>query len=216
MTTSTRTRTAVIAVHLQNDVVGADGAFARLLPRRDRPDRRPRPRSAALLDAARAAGVHGRLHPRRLAARLRRPASPTRPCSASSRRPKCLVDGSHGAEIVDELSPQDSDSCRHPPAGRRIPRQPTGRRPARRGDRHRRLRRRGHQRLRRRHRPRGLRPGLPHGHRRRRLLAPPTPAAHAASLESLGLLAEITTTDELLGRPGRTAGHGHHVAAVTP
>ena len=36
-----------------------------------------------------------------------------------------------------------------------------------------------------------------------------TPAAHAASLESLGLLAEITTTDELL------AGLGVQPAAAT-
>lgn len=107
MTTIDPTRTAMIAIHVQNDVVGPDGAFAPFF--RAEIDRVGTLATVArVLDAARAAGV---------------PVVYTRVAwrpdysdlDANSFllnvvvQQNCLVDGTRGAAIVDELAPQDTD-----------------------------------------------------------------------------------------------------------
>ena len=65
-------RTAVIAVHLQNDIVTADGAFGGFFAAQA-VERDVIGVTATLLDAARRVRRHRRLHPRRLATRPTRP-----------------------------------------------------------------------------------------------------------------------------------------------
>ena len=107
MTTIDPTRTALVAVHMQNDIVGPDGAFAPFF--RAEIDRVGTLATAArLLDAARAAGVpvvytrvawrpdHSDLHA-------------NSPLLNIVVQQNCLVDGTPGAAITDELAPQDTD-----------------------------------------------------------------------------------------------------------
>jgi biuret amidohydrolase len=107
MTSFDASRTAVVAVHLQNDIVGADGAFAPFF-------RAEIDRTGVLttigrvLDGARAAGarvVYTRVAWEPGFGDL----SPNSPLLGMVAQNGCLVDGSHGAAIVDELAPRDGD-----------------------------------------------------------------------------------------------------------
>ena len=191
------TRTALIAVHLQNDIVGADGAFAPLLPRPDRPRRHARHRRPA-----------ARRRPRRRRPRSSTPASPgnpatptctpTPPCSTSSSSRTAWSTAPTGAAIIDELTPQDTDlvvthqrvggfhdselddvlrsrGSRHRRSSSASPPTPPSKAP-----------------------PAPPPTWATASSSSATPAAPPRPPAHAASLESLGLLAEITTTDELI------------------
>lgn len=108
MTSFNPTRTAVVAVHIQNDVVGADGAFAGFF-------RAEIDRTGVLgtigrvLDGARAAGatvVYTRVAWRPGFGDL----VPNSPLLGIVAQAKCLQDGSPGAAIVDELSPRPGDT----------------------------------------------------------------------------------------------------------
>ena len=195
MTSFDPTRTAVIAVHLQNDVVGADGAFAGFF-------RAEIDRTGVLttihrvLDDARSVGatvVYTRV--------AWQPGFPdlhvNSPLLGIVAQAGCLQDGSHGAAIVDEVSPQPGDAVvTHQRAG-------------------------GFQdsSLDATLRDAGIdtvvfvgvatnlsvegtaRVASDLGYRTvvvSDACSAATPAAHAASLESLGLLAEIVTADEFL------------------
>src|SRR6478672_9881580 len=107
MTTIDPTRTALIAVHLQNDIVGPDGAFAPFF--RAEIDRVGTLATAArLLDAARAAGVpvvYTRVAWRPDYSDLHA----NSPLLNIVIQQNCLVDGTPGAAITDELAPQDAD-----------------------------------------------------------------------------------------------------------
>ena len=195
MTTLDPARTALVAVHLQNDIVGADGAFAPFF--RAEIDRVGTLTTAArLLDAARAAGVqvvytrvawqhdHTDLHA-------------NSPLLNIVVQQNCLVDGTPGAAITDELAPQDTDRVvTHQRAGGFH-----------------------NSELEEVLRSAGVdtvvflgvatnasvegtaRAASDLGYRVLVVsdaCSAATPEAHAASIESLGLLAEITTTDELI------------------
>ena len=121
MTSFDPNRTAVVAVHVQNDVVGTDGAFAGFFRRRDRPDRRPghhQPRARRRPQRRR----EGRLHPRRVAARLRRPA---RQLAPARRRRADEVPGGRQRRGGDRRRADPAAGRRrgHSPASRRLPRQ---------------------------------------------------------------------------------------------
>ena len=160
-------RTAVIAVHMQHDIVIADGAFggffAAQAVERDvigqpascwRPPAGPaRPSSTPALPGSPAT----------------RTWSPTRRCSAWSRSSVPWSRAAARREIVPQLTPQDGDVVLTAPAGRRLLGQPAGRHLALPRHRHRAVRRRGDQRLGGEHRPAGQRPGLPHHRRGRRV-----------------------------------------------
>ena len=107
MTTIDPTRTALVAVHLQNDIVGPDGAFAPFF--RAEIDRVGTLATAArLLDAARTAGVpvvYTRVAWRPDYSDLHA----NSPLLNIVIQQNCLVDGTPGAAITDELAPQDTD-----------------------------------------------------------------------------------------------------------
>ena len=107
MTTIDPTRTALIAVHIQNDIVGPDGAFAPFF--RAEIDRVGTLATIArVLDAARAAGVpvvYTRVAWRPDYSDLHA----NSPLLNIVVQQNCLVDGTRGAAIVDELTPQDTD-----------------------------------------------------------------------------------------------------------
>lgn len=103
----TPSRTAVIAVHMQNDVVTADGAFGGFFAAQAT-ERDVIGQVATLLDAARAAGattVYTRVawqpgHPDLVA---------NSPLLGMVAQTQCLVEGSAKAQIVSQLTPQDGD-----------------------------------------------------------------------------------------------------------
>jgi nicotinamidase-related amidase len=195
MTTLDPTRTALVAVHVQNDVVGADGAFAPFF--RAEIDRVGTLATAArLLDAARAAGVH--IVYTRVAWRPDySDLAANSPLLNIVLQQNCLVDGTAGAAIVDELAPHDTDGVvTHQRVGGF---HDSGLDEALRGA--------------------GVetvvflgvatnasvegtaRVASDLGYRVLVVgdaCSAATPEAHAASLESLGLLAEITTTDDVI------------------
>jgi biuret amidohydrolase len=107
MTTIDPTRTALVAVHMQNDIVGPDGAFAPFF--RAEIDRVGTLATAArLLDAARAARVpvvYTRVAWRPDYSDLHA----NSPLLNIVIQQNCLVDGTPGAAITDELTPQDTD-----------------------------------------------------------------------------------------------------------
>ena len=161
------TRTAIIAVHLQKDVVNADGAFGGFFAAQA-VERDVVGVNTRLLDAARRAGstvVYTRVAWQPGLADL----IVNSPILQIVQQSGCLVEGSDKAQIVDELTPTGHRPGRHPPAGRWVLRQPTRPPAPQPGRRHRPVHRGRHQLLRRGHRPPGLRPGLPHRHRCRRL-----------------------------------------------
>ncbi len=195
MTSFDPTRTAVVAVHVQNDVVGTDGAFAGFF--RAEIDRTGVLATISrVLDGARSAGakvVYTRVAWQPGFADLH----VNSPRLGVVAQTKCLEDGSHGAAVADELTPQQGDAViTHKRAG-------------------------GFQdsELVATLRDAGIdtvvfvgvatnlsvegtaRVASDLGYRTvvvSDACSAATPAAHAASLESLGLLAEIVTTDELL------------------
>ncbi len=163
------TRTAIIAVHLQKDVVNADGAFGGFFAAQA-VERDVVGVNTRLLDAARARRLDRRLHPRRLATR---PGRPHRQLPHPADRPAIRMPGRRQRQSTDpgRTHPTGHRPGRHPPAGRWVLRQPTRPPAPQPRNRHRPVHRRRHQLLRRRHRPAGLRP---------RATAPsssPTPAA---------------------------------------
>jgi nicotinamidase-related amidase len=107
VTTIDPTRTALVAVHVQNDIVGPDGAFAPFF--RAEIDRVGTLATAArLLEAARAAGVpvvYTRVAWRPDYSDLHA----NSPLLNIVIQQNCLVDGTPGAAITDELAPQDTD-----------------------------------------------------------------------------------------------------------
>lgn len=107
MTTIDPGRTAMVAVHLQNDIVGADGALAPFF--RAEVERTGVLGTAAhVLDAARSAGV--KVVYTRVAFR---PGYPdlvvNSPMLSIVEQKQCLVDGTTGAALCAETSPQHSD-----------------------------------------------------------------------------------------------------------
>ncbi len=107
MTSYDPTRTAVIAVHLQGDIVGADGALAPFF-------RAEIERTGVLdqighcFDGARATGM--KVIYTRVAFQPGYPdLIPNSPLLAMTAQHSCLVDGTPGAAIVDELAPQPGD-----------------------------------------------------------------------------------------------------------
>ena len=108
MTSFDPTRTAIIAVHFQNDIVGPDGAFAGFF--RAEVERTGVLTTAArLLDGARSAGatvVYTRV--------AWQPGYPdldaNSPLLGVVAQSKCLEDGTPGAAITDELTPRDGDT----------------------------------------------------------------------------------------------------------
>ena len=103
----TPSRTAVIAVHMQPDVVSADGAFGGFFAAQV-VERDVIGQLATLLDAARAAGataVYTRVawqpgYPDLMA---------NSPLLGMVAQTQCLVEGSEKAQIVPQLTPQDGD-----------------------------------------------------------------------------------------------------------
>ena len=107
MTSYDPSRTAVVAVHLQGDIVGADGALAPFF-------RAEIERSGVLgtisrlLEGARAAGV--KVVYTRVAFQPGYPdLIPNSPLLAMTVQHNCLLDGTGGAAIVDELAPHPGD-----------------------------------------------------------------------------------------------------------
>jgi nicotinamidase-related amidase len=101
------TRTAVIAVHLQKDVVNADGAFGGFFADQA-VERDVVGVNSTLLDAARRAGstvVYTRVAWQPGLADL----IVNSPILQIVQQSGCLVEGSEKAQILDELNPQDSD-----------------------------------------------------------------------------------------------------------
>jgi biuret amidohydrolase len=205
MTSIDPTHTAVIAVHFQNDIVGPDGAFAGFF--RAEVERTGVLATAArLLDGARTAGatvVYTRV--------AWQPGYPdldaNSPLLGIVAQSKCLEDGTPGAAITSELTPHDGDTV--------ITHQRVG----------------GFQNsnLDATLRAAGVdtlvftgvatnasvegtaRVASDLGYRTivvADACSAGSDAAHTASLESLGLLAEITTTDELLIGLTQSAGAG--------
>lgn len=101
------TRTAVVGIHLQNDIVTADGAFGGFFAQNVL-DRRVLPIAANLLSAARTAQIpvfytrvgwdegHRTLHA-------------NNPLLSIVGQQKCCVNGTWQTEIVSEVAPQDAD-----------------------------------------------------------------------------------------------------------
>ena len=100
-------RTAVIAVHMQHDIVAADGAFGGFFAAQAA-ERDVIGQVGQLLEAARRSGataVYTRV--------AWQPGYPdlvaNSPLLAMTKQSQCLVEGSAKAEIVPQLSPQDGD-----------------------------------------------------------------------------------------------------------
>lgn len=101
-------RTAVVAVHVQNDIVGPDGAFAGFF-------RAEIDRTGVLstigrvLDGARAAGATV-VYTRVAFAPGHADLNANSPLLGMVAQTGCLVDGSAGAAITDELAPHESET----------------------------------------------------------------------------------------------------------
>ncbi|WP_300007595.1 isochorismatase family cysteine hydrolase [Pseudonocardia sp.] len=101
------TTTAVVGVHLQNDVVGPDGAFAGFF-RAEIERTGVLDTAARLLDGARAAGatvVYTRVAFRPGYGDL----NPNSPLLGMVAQAECLEDGNPGAAVTAELAPRDGD-----------------------------------------------------------------------------------------------------------
>ena len=100
-------RTAVVAVHLEGDVVGADGALAPFF-RAEIERTGVLTTIGTLLDGARAAGA--KIVYTRVAFQPGYPdLVPNSPLLAMTAEHQCLIDGTAGAAIVDELAPRPGD-----------------------------------------------------------------------------------------------------------
>ncbi len=107
MTSYDPTCTAVIAVHLQGDVVGAEGALAPFF-RAEIERTGVLATIGTLLDGARAVGM--KIIYTRVAFQPGYPDMiPNSPLLAMTAEHQCLIDGTPGAAIVDELAPQPGD-----------------------------------------------------------------------------------------------------------
>jgi len=108
MTSFNPATTAIVAVHFQNDIVGADGAFAGFF--RAEIDRTGVLGTAArLLDGARAAGA--RVVYTRVAWKAdQSDLNANSPLLGIVAQTKCLTDGTPGAEIIGEVAPIDGDT----------------------------------------------------------------------------------------------------------
>lgn len=108
MTSLTAATTAIVAVHFENDIVGAEGAFAGFF--RAEVERTGVLATAArLLDGARAAGatiVYTRVAWKPDYSDL----DANSPLLGIVAQSRCLADGSPGAEIVTEVAPHDGDA----------------------------------------------------------------------------------------------------------
>lgn len=100
-------RTAVVAVHVQNDVVGADGAFAGFF-RAEIERTGVLGTVGRLLDGARAAGATV-VYTRVAFQPGHTDLNANSPLLGMVAQTKCLEDGSVGAAITDELEPRDGD-----------------------------------------------------------------------------------------------------------
>lgn len=101
-------RTAIVAVHFQNDIVGPDGAFAGFF-RAEVERTGVIATTAQVLDAARAAGatiVYTRVAWQPGYGDL----VANSPLLGMVAQAKCLQEGTPGAAIVDELAPHDGDT----------------------------------------------------------------------------------------------------------
>jgi nicotinamidase-related amidase len=185
MTSLDPTRTAIVAVHLQNDIVGADGAFAPFF--RAEIDRVGTLTTAKrALDAGRAAGAHV-VYTRVAWQPDYSDLHANSPLLNIVVQQNCLVDGTPGAAVVDELAPKESDRVvTHQRVGgfhdsdlddvlRGVATNASVEGTARAAS------------------DLGYRVLVVSD-----ACSAATPEAHAASVESLGLLAEITTTDDLV------------------
>jgi len=107
MTTIEPGRTALVAVHLQNDIVGAQGAFAPFF--HAEVERTGVLKTAArVLDEARAAGV--KIVYTRVAFQPGYPdLVPNSPLLGMVAQNECLLDGTPGAALCDEAAPADGD-----------------------------------------------------------------------------------------------------------
>ena len=99
--------TAVIACHLQNDVVGSNGAFAPFF-RAEVERRGVLDVARRVLDGARAAPAQV-VYTRVAFQQGHRDLVTNIPLLAVVAQQGCLLDGTHGAAIVDELAPAGSD-----------------------------------------------------------------------------------------------------------
>lgn len=203
MSTFTPSTTAVVAVHVQNDIVGAQGAFAPFF-------RAEIERTGVLdavgriLDAARAAGA-AVVYTRVAWAHDYSDLNPNSPLLGMVVQNGCLAEGSAGAAVVEELTPREGDVVVT----------------------HKRVTGFADSELDAVLRAAGVdtvvfcgvatnasvegtaRAASDLGYRTvvvADACSAATPGAHQASLESLGLLAEITTTDELVAGLSTPAG----------
>jgi biuret amidohydrolase len=107
MTTIDPVRTALIAVHLQNDIVGAQGAFAPFF-RAEIERTRVLDTAASVLGSARQAGV--KVIYTRVAFRPgHTDLVPNSPLLGMVAQNNCLVDGTPGADLAVETAPQSGD-----------------------------------------------------------------------------------------------------------
>jgi nicotinamidase-related amidase len=108
MTSFDPTRTAIVAVHFQNDIVGPDGAFSGFF--RAEVERTGVLATAArLLDGARAAGA--RVVYTRVAWKTdQSDLNPNSPILGIVAQTKCLTDDTPGAAITSEVAPADGDT----------------------------------------------------------------------------------------------------------
>lgn len=108
MTTIDPTRTALLAVHLQNDIVGADGAFAPFF-RAEVERTGVLATAAGVLDAARSAGAT--VAYTRVAFRPGYPdLVPNSPLLGMVAQNECLVDGTPGAAVCVEVAPAEGEA----------------------------------------------------------------------------------------------------------
>ena len=108
MTSFDPARTAIIAVHFQNDIVGPEGAFTPFF-RAEVERTGVLDTAARLLDAARAAGVKV-VYTRVAWQPDYSDLDANSPLLGIVVQSNCLVDGTPGAEITNELTPRDGDT----------------------------------------------------------------------------------------------------------
>jgi biuret amidohydrolase len=100
-------RTAIVAMDFQNDIVGMDGAFAPMF-RAEVERTNIIPVAAGLLDGARAAGVTV-VYSRATFQPGYPELVPNIPLLRNVAQYGCLVDGTVGAAIIDEVAPRNGD-----------------------------------------------------------------------------------------------------------
>lgn len=101
-------RTAVISIHNQGDIIGPDGAFAELFHEQIA-SRGVIGKLSMLLDAAREAGA-ARIYTRIAFKPDFSDLIPNSPLLQMVQQANCLVEGSASAQIISELSPSPTDT----------------------------------------------------------------------------------------------------------